>query len=124
MNDENADKPVVLFPGLFQGVTDAHVAMVRVAVEHGHRVCVAIRDTKKTEDTPFTYEERVGMFLKHLREELDDGLVWFIKIPDIVAIIYGHNVGWKQTCLRLSDELEAVVYPPAKRKNHFLGEHI
>lgn len=91
-----------LFIGRFQPLHDGHVRLIGSAIDEGKDVCVAIRDTKRSEDNPFSYRRRRRMVKKALP------MAKVIRIPDISEVCYGRKVGYGIREIRLDRETESI----------------
>lgn len=78
-----------LFIGRWSPFHTGHKYIIDSYVNNGHKVCIAIRDTKLSKQDPFSFELR-----KKLIEDYYKGNVEIIKIPDIDQVIVGREVGY------------------------------
>ena len=95
-----------LFIGRWQPFHKGHKILIENVLEEGKNVCIAIRDTKISDDNPYTVKQRKRMIEKALCEWKDR--IKVISIPDIEEIVYGRKVGWGIREIRLSDEIESI----------------
>ena len=71
-----------LFVGRWSPFTLGHKYIIDRALAEGKHVCVAIRDTPKSDKDPYTVQERQEMI-----DAVYHGRVKIIVIPDIESII-------------------------------------
>lgn len=81
-----------LFPGRFQPPHLGHMYLFQQSLDKGIPVCIAIRDIEPDEKNPLS-AIAVSMLWKEIYKENDQ--VKVIIIPDITAIKYGRDVGYK-----------------------------
>jgi len=91
--------------GRFQPFHKGHEAIVRTLLDEGRNVCIAIRNTERAENNPYSADERVQMIEGYFKNE---PRVKIIVIPDIANVIYGRKVGWGVREIRLSEEIENI----------------
>jgi len=98
-----------LFIGRWQCIPPhaGHIALIESELGQGRRVCIAIRDTRKDKDNPYSFRQRKRALKKAFRDWLAPP-VKIIKIPDISSVCYGRKVGYEIKEIRLSDDLEKV----------------
>jgi len=94
-----------LFIGRWAPFHDGHKKLIDTVLKEGKKVLIAVRDTKLSEDNPYTVEERIEMIR---RVYGDDDRVKVIAIPDISEVCYGRDVGWSVREIRLDPETEAI----------------
>jgi len=94
-----------LYPGRFQPFHKAHAAIVQGLLDEGKSVCVALRDTPKSDTDPYTIDERTAFIRAYFPNE---ERVKIITLPDIEEIVYGRKVGYGIREVHLSPELEAI----------------
>lgn len=97
-----------LFIGRYQPLHKGHIELIRTVIREGKRVCIALRDTPKSKENPFSIKQREKMFKQEFCWELIKGQMKIIKIPDIAEVCHGRKVGWRIREIRLSDELEKI----------------
>lgn len=92
----------ILIPGRWQvpELHDGHKALIQSALDEGHIVVVAIRDTEKDDKNPYNAVERKAMIWRSFP------LIKIVIIPDFDEIWVGRDVGYK--VVRLSKELESI----------------
>lgn len=97
-----------LLIGRWQPLHDGHKKLIQTVLDQDKAVCVAIRDTEKSEENPYTVEERRVMIIKAFKRYIFAGRLKIIVIPDINEIVYGRKVGYKINEIRLDEETEAI----------------
>ena len=95
-----------------------HQELINTLLREGKNVCIAIRDTEKSEKDPYTYEERHRAFRKIYGKEVAEGTVKIIKIPNLSNIVYGRSPGWGIREVRLSKEIEAISGTELRKKQN------
>jgi adenylylsulfate kinase len=83
-----------LFVGRWSPFHNGHKYIIDTFVKNGEKVCIAIRDTEISIKDPFTFDERKRMITSVYKEEIKKGQVKIIRIPDIMGICTGRNVGY------------------------------
>lgn len=112
-------KKYSLFVGRWQvkpRLHKGHIALIESELKKGNPVCVAIRDTEKSEKNPYSIEERKKVIKRSLKKW--GNMVNVIKIPDIRAVIFGRQVGYEIKEVRLSKELEAISATKIREKQN------
>jgi len=121
MSVEKAEKHKVysLVIGRFQVVPPhaGHCALINSLLDEGKNVCVALRQEDKSEKNPYSFWERLVGFVDLYSEEMKEGRLIVIPLPDIDEVVYGRNVGWRIREIRLSPELEAISGTELRKKN-------
>lgn len=99
-------KPASLFIGRWSPFHEGHQALIGSVLATGKPVVVAIRDTERSKDNPYSTSERWTMIQDALQEW--GNLVRIIVIPDIDEICYGRDVGYGIRRIDLDEHLHAV----------------
>ena len=94
-----------------------HLELINTLLRDGKNVCIALRDTNKDEKNPYDYNERHRAFQKIYCNEVGEGRVKIIKIPDIENVVYGRKPGWGIREVRLSKKLEDISGTKMREKN-------
>lgn len=94
-----------LFIGRWQPFHDGHKALIKVVLDEGGKVVVAVRDTPISEKNPYSVAERKARIEK---EYEGNDRVEVIAIPDIKEVCYGRDVGWGVRRIRLTAQLEEI----------------
>ena len=106
-----------LFIGRYQPLHEGHIKLIRTVLNEGKNVCVGLRDTKIDDKNPYTIKQRKGMFKKAFRNEMKEGKMKVIKIPDIIEVCYGRKVGWGIREIRLDKETEKISATKIREKS-------
>lgn len=99
-------KPASLFIGRWSPFHEGHQALIETILKSGKPVVIAIRDTERSKDNPYSTSERWTMIQDALQKW--GNLVRIIVIPDIDEICYGRDVGYGIRRIELDEHLHAV----------------
>jgi len=99
-------KQYSLFIGRWQPFHKGHKALIEKVLKEGKNVLIAIRDTERNEDNPYTVRQRKRMIRKAMKEWGDR--VKIIVIPDVIEVCYGRKVGWKIRRIKLPKAIEKI----------------
>lgn len=93
-----------LFIGRWQCLPphDGHLALFDKVRQEGKNILIAIRDTEKDKDNPYSIDER----MKAMSEAVPDAKI--IVIPDIEAVCFGRGVGYEIRHIPLEEDLEKI----------------
>jgi len=83
-----------MFIGRWQPWHKGHRWLIDQRLNKGFNVCVAIRDTKKSDSNPFSSSEIKTNLEKELEDLIALNKVKIIIIPDIESVNYGRGVGY------------------------------
>lgn len=83
-----------LFIGRWQPWHDGHQWLIDQRLKEGKNVCIAIRDVETNENQPWSAEEIKYNLKIRFFNEINDGKIKVIIIPDIESINYGRGVGY------------------------------
>jgi len=108
LKQEKKSKVWSLFLGRYMPLHKGHIELIRTALREDKNACVALRDTVLTEKNPFTIKERVKMFEKEFEEEIKEGRLVIVTVPDITEVCYGRGVGWRVRQIHLHKEIENI----------------
>ena len=97
-----------LYPGRFQPFHDGHAALVKRLIGEGKNVCIALRDTDRDDDNPYSLNERIAMIMDRFGLEVKSGKVLVGIIPDIEEIVYGRGVGYAIRQIEMPKETELI----------------
>ena len=89
------NKPFNCFIGRYQGNHKGHMTIFAKYLDQGEPVLIMVRDVPTDEKNPFTPYEVKFLWEKVYSEEIKNGLVKVIIIPDIASVNYGRSVGYK-----------------------------
>ncbi len=102
-------KKYSLFIGRWEPWHAGHEKLIRTVLDEGKNVCIAIRDTEKSKENPYSVEERRNMICACFAKEIFiDKSVRITVIPDITEVCYGRKVGWGIREIRLAEETEKI----------------
>ena len=97
-----------LFIGRYQPLHEGHIKLIKSVLDEGKNVLVALRDVENKTNDPYSVAERVVMFEKEFKEELESGKMVVIGVPDIEEVCYGRKVGWGMREIVLDDKTQAI----------------
>jgi cytidyltransferase-like protein len=83
-----------LFIGRWQPLHEGHKKLFQQVLNEGNNVCIAIRDIKPDEKNPFSAEEVFSNICKYYENDILQGKVRVIIIPDICSVDFGRGVGY------------------------------
>ena len=83
-----------MFVGRWQPLHKGHQSLFQEAMNEGKNVLICIRDIEPDEKNPFSPEDVRKNILDHYSEEVIQGKVKVIVIPDICSIEFGRGVGY------------------------------
>lgn len=83
-----------MFVGRWQPLHEGHQSLFKQAMDEGKNVLICIRDIKPDEKNPFTAEEVKNNIMNFYSQEVIDGKVKVMVIPDICSIEFGRGVGY------------------------------
>lgn len=102
------NKVYSLIIGRFQPLHQGHIKLIRTVLDEGKDVLIAIRNTKKNENNPYSVEARKEMFYREFMKEIREYRMEVIVIPDIKEVVHGRAVGWGIRQIRLDRKTEAI----------------
>ena len=88
------NKPFNCFIGRYQVNHKGHMTIFAKYLDQGEPVLIMLRDVPTDEKNPFTPDEVKFLWEKVYSEEIKNGLVKVIIIPDIASVNYGRGVGY------------------------------
>jgi cytidyltransferase-like protein len=91
---ESKDSQYAMFIGRWQPLHDGHKELFNQAFNKGKKVLICIRDSEVNSKNPFTPEEVKKNITSHFKNEIENGKVKIIVIPDICSIEFGRGVGY------------------------------
>jgi len=92
-----------------------HIALIESELKKGNPVLIAIRDTKKDKNNPYSVKQRKRALKEAFKKWGDK--VKIIKIPNIKAVCYGRKVGYEIKEIKLSPDLEKISATKVREKN-------
>ena len=84
-----------LFIGRWQPLHPGHKWLFNQKLDQDIPILIAVRDTPIDESNPFTTDDVVSNLEKEYSEEVENGMVKVIPIPDIESVNYGRGVGYE-----------------------------
>jgi len=84
-----------LFIGRWQPLHPGHKWLFNQKLEQGIPILVAVRDTPVDGKNPFSTQEVIEDLEAEYSEEVEEGSVKIISIPDIESVNYGRGVGYE-----------------------------
>ena len=91
---QRRDGQFSLFIGRWQPLHEGHKKLFQQVLDEGNNVCIAIRDIKPDEKNPFSAEEVFSNICKYYENNILQGKVRVIIIPDISSVEFGRGVGY------------------------------
>jgi cytidyltransferase-like protein len=91
---QRRDGQFSLFIGRWQPLHEGHKKLFQQVLDEGNNVCIAIRDIKPDEKNPFSAEEVFSNICKYYENNILQGKVRVIIIPDICSVEFGRGVGY------------------------------
>lgn len=102
--DDNA--PTALMIGRFQPFHAGHKALFEKALEKHGQVCIGVRDMPRDDKNPFNFDD-VADRIEHALMEYS-GKFRVLRLPNIVDVVYGRDVGWTVSKIDLPAEIESI----------------
>jgi len=103
-------KPTVQMLGRWQPWHEGHTQLFKKAVIETGQVCIMIRDVEGLDDNPFSSTDVANNIIKELSKENftynNDYVI--IKVPNIVNISYGRDVGYTFTEHDLGEDIHNI----------------
>ena len=84
-----------LFIGRWQPLHPGHKWLFNQKLEKNIPILIAVRDTPVDDSNPFSTNEVIESLEKEYFEEVKNGMVKVIPIPDIESVNYGRGVGYE-----------------------------
>ena len=84
-----------LFIGRWQPLHPGHKWLFNQKLEQKIPILIAVRETPVDDSNPFSTEEVVTNLEKEYSDEVENGMVKVISIPDIESVNYGRGVGYE-----------------------------
>ena len=88
------DGQYAMFVGRWQPLHKGHQELFKQAMNEGKNVLICIRDVEPDEKNPYTAEEVRNNIMNFYSQEVVDGKISVIIIPDICSIEFGRGVGY------------------------------
>ena len=83
-----------LFIGRWQPWHDGHQWLIDQRLNEDKNICIAIRDVETDENQPWTAQQIKDNLKIRFFNEITDGKIKVIIIPDIESVNYGRGVGY------------------------------
>jgi nicotinamide mononucleotide adenylyltransferase len=84
-----------LFIGRWQPLHPGHKWLFNQKLEKNIPILIAVRDTLVDDSNPFSTEDVISNLEKEYENEVGNGMVKVISIPDIESVNYGRGVGYE-----------------------------
>lgn len=91
---EPKDTQYAMFIGRWQPLHDGHKELFNQAFNKGKNVLICIREGEQNEKNPFTSKEVEQNITTEFQQEINEGKVKVIIIPDICSVEFGRGVGY------------------------------
>lgn len=110
-------KKYSLFIGRWQSIPPhtGHLALIETVLKEGKNVWIAIRNTPRDENNPYTCRQR-GMALRKALSKWPRNQIMITSIHDIEEICFGRKVGYGIREIKLSKELEKISATEIRKK--------
>jgi cytidyltransferase-like protein len=83
-----------MFIGRWQPLHKGHQELFQQAMNEGKNILICIRDIKPDEKNPYSAEEVKTNILNYYSNEVSEGKVKVMVIPDICSVEFGRGVGY------------------------------
>jgi len=84
-----------LFIGRWQPLHPGHKWLFNQKLEKNIPILIAVRDTPIDDSNPYSTEDVIVNLEKEYENEVENGMVKVIPIPDIESVNYGRGVGYE-----------------------------
>ena len=84
-----------LFIGRWQPLHPGHKWLFNQELDQKIPILIAVRDTPVDDSNPFSTEDVISNLEKEYENEVGNGIVKVISIPDIESVNYGRGVGYE-----------------------------
>ena len=84
-----------LFIGRWQPLHPGHKWLFNQKLEQNIPILIAVRDTPIDDSNPYSTEDVIVNLEKEYENEVENGMVKVIPIPDIESVNYGRGVGYE-----------------------------
>ena len=91
---EPKDTQYAMFIGRWQPLHDGHKELFNQAFNKGKNVLICIREGEQNKKNPFTSKEVEQNITTEFQQEINEGKVKVIIIPDICSVEFGRGVGY------------------------------
>lgn len=83
-----------MFIGRWQPLHAGHKALFQGVLDEGKNVLICIRDGAVNEKNPFTPQEVLFNIANEMKDQVEQGKVKIMVIPDICSVEFGRGVGY------------------------------
>jgi cytidyltransferase-like protein len=90
----SSEKQFAMFCGRWQPLHEGHQYIFKQSMEAGNNVLICIRDVKPDEKNPYSAQEVLANIEEFYKQEIQDGIIKVMIIPDICSINFGRGVGY------------------------------
>jgi len=91
---ERKEGQYAMFIGRWQPLHKGHQEMFQQAMNEGKNILICIRDIQPDEKNPYSEEEVKANIVNHYSNEVSEGKVKVMVIPDICSVEFGRGVGY------------------------------
>ena len=88
------DGQYAMFVGRWQPLHKGHQSLFQQAMNEGKNVLICIRDVVADKKNPFSAEEVLENISSFYSQEVEEGKIKVMIIPDICSIEFGRGVGY------------------------------
>lgn len=115
-------KPTVQMLGRFQPWHDGHQALFERAIAKTGQVAIMVRDCYDRKNNPFTFDEVDRTIRKRLDEHYQGSFEVF-RVPNIVNITYGRDVGYDIEREHFTSDIELISATQIRKTLTLEGDH-
>lgn len=90
----SSEKQYAMFCGRWQPLHEGHQYIFKQSMDAGNNVLICIRDVKPDEKNPYSAQEVLANIEEFYKQEIQDGIIKVMIIPDICSINFGRGVGY------------------------------
>jgi cytidyltransferase-like protein len=90
----SSEKQYAMFCGRWQPLHEGHQYIFKQSMYAGNNVLICIRDVKPDEKNPYSAHEVLANIEEFYSQEIHDGRIKVMIIPDICSINFGRGVGY------------------------------
>jgi cytidyltransferase-like protein len=83
-----------MFIGRWQPLHPGHKALFQGVLNEGKNVLICIRDGAVNEKNPFTPQEVLLNIANEMKDQVEQGRIKIMIIPDICSVEFGRGVGY------------------------------
>lgn len=97
-----------MFIGRWQPFHAGHKALLETRLNDGYPVAIAVRKTPRDRSNPYDFNEVRKKIMLDMAYWVKRGMIVIFSIPDIDAVCYGRDVGYKVIEIRLPEKIEQI----------------